>query len=465
MRYVSTRGGTSPLSFTQAVVTGLAPDGGLLVPECIPEVGDQLEDWRALNFVDLARRIIRLFVDDIPAETLDELIGRAFSTFDHEEIVPFADLPDEAPVQILELFHGPTLAFKDVALQLLGQLFEYILARDDKHLNILGATSGDTGSAAIAGVRGLKAVDIFIMYPHGRVSPLQELQMTTVTDADVHCLSVDGSFDDCQTLMKDIFNDAAFKSEYSLGAVNSVNWARVLAQIVYYGYASLHADGESPVSFCVPTGNFGNVFAGYLAKRMGFPIDKLIVATNSNDILSVFFKTGSYQRGDVRFTVSPAMDIQVASNFERFLFYHFDCDAERLSEFMTAFNNTGTASVEELPSEDVFLATAVSEEQTLEAITRMYERYHYVVDPHTAVGIVASERFQTRGPKVCIATAHPAKFPDSVESSISEVSSAAGDSVSVRHPTLEALADLPSKTTRVAANIADIKAFISAHSR
>jgi len=457
MRYVSTRGETSPLSFTEAVVTGLAPDGGLLVPEHIPQVGEQLSDWRALNFVDLAKRIIRLFVDDIPGETLDELIGRAFSTFDHEDIVPFAPLPEQAPVQILELFHGPTLAFKDVALQLLGQLFEYILERDNKHLNILGATSGDTGSAAIAGVRGLKSVDIFIMYPHGRVSPLQELQMTTVADANVHCLSVDGSFDDCQTLMKDIFNDASFKSEYSLGAVNSVNWARVLAQIVYYGYASLHARGDGDVSFCVPTGNFGNVFAGYLAKRMGFPIDKLIVATNSNDILSVFFRTGSYQRGDVHFTVSPAMDIQVASNFERFLFYHFDCDATRLREFMTAFSTTGSASVDELPSEDDFLATAVSEEQTLDAITRMYEQYQYVVDPHTAVGIVASEQYQTAGPKVCIATAHPAKFPESVERSVA--------GVSVRHPTLEALVDLPSATTRVAADIDAIKNIIVENSR
>ena len=212
MRYVSTRGATAPLSFTEAILTGLAPDGGLLVPETLPDIGGELDAWRELGFVDLARQIIARFVDDIPPDALDELIGRAYEGFDHPDIVPFADLPDDAPVQILELFHGPTLAFKDVALQLLGQLFEYVLERDGKHLNILGATSGDTGSAAIAGVRGLPAVDIFIMYPHGRVSPLQELQMTTVSDDNVHCLSVDGSFDDCQTLMKDIFNDARFQS-------------------------------------------------------------------------------------------------------------------------------------------------------------------------------------------------------------------------------------------------------------
>jgi threonine synthase len=457
MRYVSTRGETAPLTFTEAVLTGLAPDGGLLVPETIPDIRGELDAWRELGFVDLARRIIGRFVDDIPPETLDELIGRAYAGFDHPDIVPFADLPDDAPVQILELFHGPTLAFKDVALQLLGQLFEYVLERDGKHLNILGATSGDTGSAAIAGVRGLPAVDIFIMYPEGRVSPLQELQMTTVSDDNVHCLSVEGSFDDCQTLMKDIFNDSDFKSQYSLGAVNSVNWARVLAQIVYYGYASLHARGDGDVSFCVPTGNFGNVFAGYLARRMGFPIDRLIVATNSNDILSVFFQSGCYQRGEVHFTISPAMDIQVASNFERYLYYYFDADSARLREFMETFAETGVARLAEMPATADFLATSVTEEETLEAINQAYQDFGYVVDPHTAVGLVASERFETRGPKVCIATAHPAKFPDSVEQAVPGLKS--------RHPTLEALADLPSTTTRVAADATAIKDFIVQHSR
>ena len=455
MRYVSTRGETPRLSFTQAVVTGQAPDGGLLVPETIPRVDGQLDDWRDLGFVDLARRVIALFVDDIPSDTLDNLISRAFAEFDHPEVVPFAPLPADAPVRVLELFHGPTLAFKDVALQLLGQLFGYVLERDDQHLNILGATSGDTGSAAIAGVRGLDAVDIFIMYPHGRVSPLQELQMTTVTDDNVHCLSVDGSFDDCQNLMKTIFNDADFKSEYALGAVNSVNWARVLAQIVYYGYASLKAGGAGPVSFCVPTGNFGNVFAGYLAKRMGFPIDKLILATNSNDILSVFFSSGVYARGDVHFTLSPAMDIQVASNFERFLYYHFGCDSTRLKAFMSQFAETGSAALDAPPEDADFLATAVSEAETLDAISRFYQRYEYILDPHTAVGVVASERFQVSGTKVCIATAHPAKFPEAVERAI--------PGVRATHPTLLALVDQPSRSTRIAADIEAVKAVIRSH--
>ena len=281
--------------------------------------------------------------------------------------------------------------------------------------------------------------------------------MTTVSDDNVHCLSVDGSFDDCQTLMKDIFNDADFKAQYSLGAVNSVNWARVLAQIVYYGFASLHARGDGDVSICVPTGNFGNVFAGYLARQMGFPIDRLIVATNSNDILSVFFESGCYQRGDVHFTISPAMDIQVASNFERYLYYYFDADSKRLCDFMETFAETGAARLAELPGTADFLATSVTEEETLEAIEQAYRDFGYVVDPHTAIGLVAAKRFETAGPKVCVATAHPAKFPDSVEQAV--------PGLECRHPTLEALSDLPSKTTRVAADAAVIKDFITRYSR
>ncbi|MFM8354036.1 MAG: threonine synthase, partial [Gammaproteobacteria bacterium] len=318
MRYVSTRGQTPPMGFCDAVLTGLAPDGGLLLPETIPDVRDRLAHWRTLDYVGLARELIALYVDDIPRPVLDDLIIRAYATFDHPAVAPLVRVGD---LHVLELFHGPTLAFKDVALQLLGRLFEYVLAERGEHLNILGATSGDTGSAAIAGVRGQRDIDIFIMYPEGRVSELQELQMTTVADANVHCLSVAGSFDDCQNLMKTLFGDLGFKRDYHLGAVNSVNWARVLAQVVYYAWASLQFPAGQPVRFAVPTGNFGNVFAGYVAKRMGLPVGQLLVATNENDILSVFFNTGVYARGPVRFTITPAMDIQVASNFERYLYF------------------------------------------------------------------------------------------------------------------------------------------------
>ena len=451
MRYVSTRGETPGLSFTDAVLTGLAPDGGLLIPDAIPQIGAKLGPWRALSFTELAAEIIGLFVDDIAADDLRALIHEAYSDFDHDEIVPFTRVGD---VEVLELFHGPTLAFKDVALQLLGRLFEYILAARGRHLNVLGATSGDTGSAAIAGVRGLDDVDIFVMYPHGRISPLQELQMTTVLDPNVHCLSVDGSFDDCQKLMKTIFGDLDFKDRYSLGAVNSVNWARGLAQIVYYGYASLLKGESGPVTFCVPTGNFGNVFAGYLAKRMGFPIQKLIVATNENDILSMFFATGTYQRSDVRFTVTPAMDIQVASNFERFLYYHMDADAPRLKRFMTEFAESGKVAIEPPGSED-FAATAVSVADTVETIRQTYLKCGYIADPHTAVGLAAAGRFQTNGTVICLATAHPAKFPETVNAAI-------GAEVAL-HPALQALEGRESRTTHLPASIDAIKAFIVNH--
>jgi threonine synthase len=455
MRYVSTRGATPALTFTEAVITGLAPDGGLLVPAEIPLVADKLEAWQDLSFVELAKAVIALFVDDIPAAQLDTLIERAYEDFSHPDVVAIKSLI-EPRVEILELFYGPTLAFKDVALQLLGQIFEYILEQQGKHLNILGATSGDTGSAAIAGVRSLPAVDIFIMYPQGKISPLQELQMTTVMDDNVHCLAVEGSFDDCQTLMKAVFNDPAFKSEYSLGAINSVNWARVLAQIVYYGYASVQLGRQAPVTFCVPTGNFGNVFAGSLAKRMGFPIEQLIVATNENDILAVFFATGRYELSDVRYTVTPAMDIQVASNFERYLYYHFDCDPERLKAFMQAFADDGVASLPGKPDDD-FLATTVNQADTLETIRDTYRNSGYVVDPHTAIGIAAASRFTTTGPKVCIATAHPAKFPESVNKAI-------GAEVA-RHPTLDALAGLESRRLVVPASADAIKDVIRQYAR
>ncbi len=460
MRYISTRGLTEPMPFKDAVITGMAPDGGLLIPESIPDVRSEMNAWRGLAFVPFAQALIARFVDDIPKDILDELITRAYATFDHEEVVPFTPVKGLAgnhDVQVMELFHGPTLAFKDVALQLLGQFFEHILEERGEHINILGATSGDTGSAAIAGVRGLPAVDVFIMFPQGRVSPLQERQMTTIEDENVHCLEVQGSFDDCQSLMKGLFADADAKAGLSLGAVNSVNWARVLAQIVYYGYASLKFAGSEPVSFCVPTGNFGNVFAGYLARRMGFPIDKLIIATNDNDILARFFETGNYERGTVHHTSSPAMDIQVASNFERYLYFYFDEDPARLREFMEVFAETGRASVGGKPDTDAFLATSVTEAEVAATIARVYKENGYVADPHTAVGLAAAGRFKVAGVQVCAATAHPAKFPEAVNAAI-------GRELAT-HPTLEALKDLPTRKTVVPASTEAVRAFLTEHAR
>ena len=297
MRYVSTRGGMDPVTFRDAVIIGQAPDGGLLLPEVLPDVSKELEGWRQLSFEDLAFEVIRLFADDIDDAVLKKILKEAFATFAVEDTIPLVLFDG---LNVLELFHGPTLAFKDVALQVLGGLFGHILEGSLGRLNVLGATSGDTGSAAIAGVRGRPNIDIFVLFPDGRTSLMQELQMTTVLDDNVHCLGIEGTFDDCQELMKSIFGDLAFKEKYSLGAVNSVNWARVVTQIVYYVYAALKFN--EPVSFSVPTGNFGNVFAGYLAKSMGVPIDRLVLATNENDILARFFETGRYTRGAVQHT-------------------------------------------------------------------------------------------------------------------------------------------------------------------
>jgi threonine synthase len=451
MKYCSTRGGVQGLSFVDSLLTGLAPDGGLLVPETIPDVSSALEGWRELNYVQFAQEVIALFVDDIEQATLNRLIEDAYATFDHTDVVGWQTLGD---VSLLELFHGPTLAFKDIALQLLGRLFEHVLAERGEHLNILGATSGDTGGAAIAGVRGQKNVDIFILYPHGKVSPLQERQMTTVPDDNVHCVAVRGSFDDCQSLMKEIFADLEFKRDFRLGAVNSVNWARVMAQIVYYGYASLRFD--QPPAFCVPTGNFGNVFAAFIAQKMGFPIDRLLIATNENDILARFFATGEYARGKVHYTLSPAMDIQVASNFERFLYYYFDKDTARLNEFMTSFQDTGRASLGEPPSIELMLATAVNTEQTLATVRDVYETHGYILDPHTAVGVAAAEVFRDRvsAPLVCVATAHPAKFPEAVKR--------ASPTADARHPSLDALVDLQPRTQVIDATVEAVKDIIRA---
>ena len=449
MKYKSTRGGVAGLGFTDALLMGLASDGGLLVPESIPDVTSELEDLRHCSFVELAQHIVGMFVDDIDTVTLNRLIAEAYSTFDHPEVVGWQELDN---VAVVELFHGPTLAFKDVALQLLGQLFQYVLALRNQRLNILGATSGDTGSAAIAGVRGQDNVDIFILYPKGRVSPLQELQMTTVPDRNVHCVEVDGTFDDCQRLMKETFADLDYKEKYQLGAVNSVNWARVLAQIVYYGYASLRAPAAA--QFSVPTGNFGNVFAAYLAQRMGFPIDKLIVATNENDILARFFATGEYAVGEVHQTVSPAMDIQVASNFERFLYYYFDEDSGRLSSFMSDFAATGRASLNGAPETKLFAAVAINQQQTLAAMRDIKTRFGYVLDPHTAVGVAAAKQLcGTEEPVLCIATAHPAKFPEAVEQATDIVPT---------HPSLDALSGLAQRKQSLDADLPAVKHFLAA---
>ena len=421
MRYVSTRGGTTPMVFSDAVMAGLAADGGLLMPESLPDIGARLDDWRGRSFVETAGAVFRLYVDDIPHEELDALIAEAFATFDHPDVIPLVDVGD---VRVLELFHGPTLAFKDVALQVLGRLFEHILARRGGDLNIVGATSGDTGSAAIAAVAGRAHMAIFVMFPDGHTSPLQELQMTAVTDANVHCLAVDGSFDDCQRMLKAAFEDQDFKARHRLGAVNSVNWARVLAQISYYIHVSVNADG--PCTIAVPTGNFGNILAGIVAREMGAPIEQLILATNENDILARFFDTGVYARGAVHQTLSPSMDIQVASNLERYLFLRFGRDPERVRAFMAAFSEHGRAKIGgsrkgENRVDEAITAVRVDAEETLDTITWAHASHGYLLDPHTAVGVAAARRTADASTRpICLATAHPAKFPETVARATSQ---------------------------------------------
>lgn len=461
IRYISTRGAQTPLAFKDAVMTGLARDGGLLIPDRIPDVSSLLEDWNDLDYPDLAFEIIRLFTDDIPEARLRELIRGAYSTFAHPEVAPVRKV---GPLHILELYHGPTLAFKDIALQFLGRLFEEILEERKGRLNILAATSGDTGSAAICGVRGQNRVNIFVMHPHGRVSDLQERQMTSVLDANVFNLAVKGSFDDCQLIMKTLFSDLAFKDRYELGTVNSVNWARVLSQIVYYFYAAFRVfeeTGAAQVQFAVPTGNFGDILAGWYAKRMGLPIRRLILATNENDILARFFNTGLYAKGPVVSTVNPSMDIQVASNFERWLYYKVGQDPRAVSRLMTRFALEGRMEIPRDAKGRVDLeivAGASDTKHTLAVIRHYHEKHAYLLDPHSAAGVyVASQFNELEEPMICLATAHPAKFPDAIEE-------ATGEDLA-HHFSLDALENAPTRCEVIENAAAAVKAYLAARAR
>jgi len=454
MRYISTRGGGEPLPFKDTVLAGLARDGGLFLPESIPDVRGRLAFWRALPYTDLAFELIRLFADDIPEHVLRGMVSRSYAVFRHPEVAPVVQA---GPIRLLELFHGPTLAFKDVALQFLGNLFEYVLGETGNELNIVAATSGDTGSAAIYGVRGRSRIQIFVMHPRGRVSPVQERQMTSVLDDNVHNLAVQGTFDDCQNIVKALFNDLAFRDACKLGAVNSINWARVLAQIVYYFYAAFRtqdATGAERVRFAVPTGNFGDIFAGYLAWRMGLPIDRLVLATNENDILTRYFDTGVYSLGEVAPTLSPSMDIQVASNFERYLYYLAGENPATLRGWMDAFKASGALATPGA-AHGCFAAGRGDTAQTLATIREYWERYGYLLDPHTAVGVaVASRHLDPSAPMICLATAHPAKFGDAILR-------ATGHDLA-RHPILDALATLPTRATVVPADAGAVAAFVRA---
>lgn len=456
MKYKSTRGGVTNLSFTEAVMMGLAADGGLLVPHHIPDLSNQLSHWKDLSYPQLAYEIMSRFIDDINELELRAIIDKSYSTFDHPLVTPLIPVGDD---HVLELFHGPTLAFKDVALQFLGNVFDHILKDRGDHLNILGATSGDTGSAAISGVKGRTNIDIYIMYPEGKTSAVQERQMITVLDKNVHNMAIQGSFDDCQNILKTLFNDAEFKSTYKLGAVNSVNWARILAQVVYYFSAWYQLQCPKEFEVSVPTGNFGNIFAGFLARQMGLPITKLLLATNCNDILARFFDTGIYERGEVSYSHSPAMDIQVSSNLERYLYYYFDQRPEKVRDFMETFARTGKSREDfNSPALDGLIkAGSASDQDTLDTIAEVYAESGYLLDPHTAVGMCVGQKLKSGHiPLVILATAHPAKFAEVIESAV--------DNVEVMHPILSGLENLPIRKKVLPAEVESVKKFIRGES-
>ncbi|MEO0502346.1 MAG: threonine synthase [Pseudomonadota bacterium] len=459
MRYISTRGSAPALTFEDTMLTGLARDGGLYVPETIPRLDDAtIAAMEGQPYEDIAYTVMRPFVGDTFTDAeFRACIDRAYAGFGHAARAPMVQL-DQGHF-LLELFHGPTLAFKDFAMQLIGQLFQTALKRRGSRVTIVGATSGDTGSAAIEAFRGLDNVDVFILYPHDRVSEVQRRQMTTPSEHNVHALALEGDFDDCQARLKDMFNDFAFRDGVQLAGVNSINWARVLAQVVYYFSAAVALGApQRTVSFTVPTGNFGDIFAGYIAKRMGLPIDRLVVATNQNDILHRCLQGQGYHKGETIPSISPSMDIQVSSNFERALFDAYDRDGNAVAQLMDELKAGGfdvsQGAMQALAEH--FSSGRVSEAETSAQITATLSTSAELLCPHSAVGVHVADAQRVPGtPMVTLATAHPAKFPDAVEAA-----------TGIRPPLPSRMADLydrPERLTRVPNDLEALKAHIIAH--
>lgn len=450
MRYISTRGLTPPVRFSEAVATGLAPDGGLYLPEKLPDFSGDLNRFEDLGYPELCFEFLRVFANDIEPSVLRALIAKSYTAFSHPAIAPMKQL--SASLHVLELFHGPTLAFKDFALQLLGNLYEHQCAVRHESINVLGATSGDTGAAAIHGLLAKPGTAIFILYPDGRVSPLQERQMACTGASNVHALAVDGTFDDAQAALKEIFSDQAFRVKHRLSAVNSINLARVLAQCVYYLYAWLRipAAERSNVEFVVPTGNFGNVLAGWLLQQMRVPIRGFKVATNQNDIIYRLFTSGDYRVSGVLPSLAPSMDIQVASNFERFLYYNVGANGSRVREIMEAFKRTGGYQFDHF-DRATFSASRCTDAEIPGIIQRVYRDHGYVVDPHTACA------FKEHNPDrvtIVLATASPAKFPETIRAAVG---------IEPTHPSLEALKVRPVVKHLLKATPRAIREFIDRH--
>jgi len=421
MQYISTRGAAPELNFEEAMLAGLARDGGLYVPKALPKFDSKfISSLGHLSYEEIAFKVMKPFVGEVFEEVeFKNIIHQSYSNFIHHSKAPLRQLSEKH--YLLELYHGPTLAFKDFAMQLIGQLFRASLKKTGKRVTIIGATSGDTGSAAIEAFKGLEAVDVFILYPRGRVSEVQRRQMSTPSATNVHAISIDGDFDDCQKALKDLFNDLKFRDQVNLSGVNSINWARIMAQIVYYfsSYSSLNLD-DKKVRFTVPTGNFGDIFAGYIAKKIGLPISKLIIATNQNDILHNALTSGEYARGIVNPSMSPSMDIQVSSNFERAIYYALSCDSSKVSQLFADFAHTGSFKIQESTLINLlahYSSGKVSEDETSETINNALKKYKVEVCPHTAVGLKVAEDNMCDEPMITLATAHPAKFYEAYESS------------------------------------------------
>ncbi len=453
MKYISTRGATDRKTFGEVLLMGLAPDGGLMLPEHYPQIDRAaLDKWRGLAYADLAFEIMRLFATDIPEGDLRAIINRTYTAeaFGNAEITPVRTLSDGLKIQALS--NGPTLAFKDMAMQFLGNAFEYVLKREGQTLNIVGATSGDTGSAAEYALRGKEGIHVFMMSPEGKMSAFQRAQMYSLQDENIHNIAVDGMFDDCQDIVKAIQNDAAFKEKYRIGTVNSINWGRVMAQVVYYfaGYFKATEGNDETVSFCVPSGNFGNVCAGHIAKQMGLPIRRLIVATNENDVLDEFFKTGSYRprtAAHTHVTSSPSMDISKASNFERFI---FDLTGRDAAEIETLWAEVGAGkgfnlafALDKIRNEYGFVSGKSLHRDRLAVIKQVYEQDGELIDPHTADGVKVARELREAGETVvCLETALAAKFADTIREAV-------GDVEIPRPAKLQGLEDLPQKVQNV----------------
>lgn len=458
LKYVSTRGQAPVLEFEDAVLAGLARDGGLYVPENWPRLSpDRMRALRGASYADIAHEVMAPFVGDaMSPDDLRSMIDGAYAGFRHPAVAPLRQLDDNS--WLLELFHGPTLAFKDFALQLLGRLFDHILAKRGDRVTIVGATSGDTGSAAIEACRDRDAIDIFVLHPEGRVSDIQRRQMTTVASPNVHNIAIAGTFDDCQDLVKAMFNDEAFRDEMKLSAVNSINWARIMAQVVYYVSSALALGApDRRIAYSVPTGNFGDVFAGYVAAKMGLPIDQLVIATNANDILARFFETGEMSMRPVQPTLAPAMDIQVSSNFERLMFDLCGRDGRVINQSMAAFRDGGAMRLPDAAMADarnLFDATRLGDDGIAAIIHRVWRGAGILIDPHTATAVSAAEekRRDAGTPMVVLSTAHPAKFGDAVEK-------ASGMTLPLPDR-LARLMDMPEHVSHMANNLAQVQEFV-----